>query len=26
MEGPETQRHLAERFRDILSNWNSGGQ
>ena len=24
MEGPETQRHLAERFRDILSNWNSG--
>jgi len=26
MEGPETQRHLAERFRDILSNWNSGAQ
>jgi hypothetical protein len=26
MEGPETQRHLAERFRDILSTWNSGGQ
>ncbi len=24
MEGPETQRHLAERFRDILSGWNSG--
>jgi hypothetical protein len=23
MEGPETQRHLAERFRDILANWNS---
>ncbi len=26
MGGPETQRHLAERFRDILSSWNSGAQ
>ena len=26
MEGPETQRHLAERFRDILSTWNAGAR